>query len=142
MDFNRIAVGGGIRGAAETAAHQAGAVGGCRDAVLVEGGRAVGDGRCSPRTGEHVLLGRALGVGIPRLFTAEDADAHAEVDVPAAGGHGAVPEDEIAVGGVFEIQVAVVPAMAERLGDEAVHAGYIDLEDVQIVLFRVNHVCS
>ena len=61
--------------------------------------------------------------------------------MPAAGCDGAVPEDEVSVGRVFKIQVRVVPALAERLGDEGVHAGNIDLEDIQIVLFRVNHAC-
>lgn len=64
--------------------------------------------------------GRAFGIGIAGLLAAQDADAHAIVDVPAGGVDDAVPEREVAIGRVLEIEVTVVAAVPEGFGDERV----------------------
>jgi hypothetical protein len=57
----------------------------------------------------------------------------------SSGVHDAVPEGQIAISRVFEVEVAVVPAVAKGLGDQGVQLHCLDPEQVQIVLFRVNH---
>ena len=115
-----VAVGGGVGLAAEAAADQPRAVRLGPDGMLVEGAGAVGDGRRGPRAGEHVRQGRAFRIGIAGFLAAQDADAHAIVDVPAGGVDDAVPEREVAVGRVLEVEVTVVAAVPEGFGDERV----------------------
>ena len=102
----------------------------------------VGNGRRGPRCGQHVRDGRALGVGIAGLFPVQHADPDAEVDMFPAGGHFAVPEGQVAVGRVLEIEVGIVAPAGETLRDEAVQCRAVNLEDAEIRLFRLDHTLS
>ena len=59
--------------------------------------------------------------------------------MPSAGRDGPVPEDEAAVGCVFEIEVAVVSAVGQRFCDKLAEPGLRDLEQLQVMLLRVYH---
>ena len=114
------AVGGGVGLAAEAAPDQPRAVRLGPDGMLVKGGRAVGDGRRGPGTSEHVRHRCAFRIGVAGFLAAQDADAHAVVDVPAGGIDDAVPKGQVAVGRILEVEVTVVTAVPQGLGDERV----------------------
>ena len=88
--------------------------------MLVEGRGPVGDGRRGPGAGEHVRHGRAFRIGVARLLAAQDADTHAIVNMPTGGIDNAVPEGQVAVGRVLEVEVTVVSAVPQGFGDERV----------------------
>ena len=92
-----------------------------------------GYGRCGPGGAHQVFVGGAFGVGVTGLLALEHAYSAAPVDMVAGRAHLGVPQQEVVVDRVLEVEVAPVPAVLQTFGHEGAELVFGDCESVNIL---------